>query len=96
MRLAIYRRLDERLQILGLSILELSILGGFYILLAEILSFWAYGIVIALVLSLIGFICLLYLHRHFESHYIQKWLRFAALPEGLSRQIHLLKGDFTK
>ncbi len=96
MKLPIYRRLDERLQILGLSILELAILGGLYIFLAEILSFWSYGIVIALVVCLAGFIGLLYLHRHFESHYIQKWIRFAALPEGLSHQVQLSKGNHTK
>ncbi len=85
MRLPIYRRLDERLQILGLSLLELSILGGVYVLLAEVLSFWAYGIFASLVLVLIAFIFLIWIRRRYESHFLQKWIRFAALPEGFTK-----------
>ena|SRR5665213_2770014 len=87
MRLTIYRRLDERLQILGLTLVELSILAGIYVCLAELLSFWTYGIVLALFLTSAVFILLAYLHRKHESHYVLKWLRFASLPDGLSRAI---------
>lgn len=85
MRLPIYRRLDERLQILGLNLLELSILGGLYVLLAEIFSFWAYGIFASLVFVLTAFCFLIWIHRRYESHFLQKWIRFAALPEGFKK-----------
>ncbi len=87
MQLPIYRRLDERLKILGLSLIELSIVGAMYVVLTEILSFWTYGTIISLALSTSAVVLLLYLHRKHESHFISKWLRFASLPEGLGRQI---------
>jgi len=85
MRLPIYRRLDERLQILGLTLMELAVLGGVYVLLMELLSFWTYGVLISLALTFVGFVALVILHRRCESHFLQKWLRFAVLPEALPR-----------
>jgi hypothetical protein len=93
MRLPIYRRLDERLQILGLTLPELSILGGVYVLLAELLSIFSYGIFVALILTNAAFVFLLYLHRRHESHYIQKWIRFANLPDGLSKSIFIKRQE---
>lgn len=87
MRLPIYRKLDERLQILGLNLLELGCLGGLYVLLAEALSFWSYGFLFSLLVSAIGFVFLTILHQKFESHFLQKWLRFAKLPEALPKMI---------
>jgi len=87
MQLPIYRRLDERLKILGLSLIELSIVAGIYVLLTQVLSFWTYGTIFALSLSTLLVGGLLYLHSKHESHIISKWLRFASLPEGCSKQL---------
>lgn len=86
MQLPIYRRLDERLKILGLSLLELSIIGGLYVVLTQVLAFWTYGTIFALSLSSLLVFALLYLHRKHESHIIAKWMRFASLPEGLAKR----------
>jgi hypothetical protein len=87
MQLPIYRRLDERLKILGLSLIELSLVGGLYVLLTQVLSFWSYGTIAALSLSTLIVVALLYLHRKHESHFISKWMRFASLPEGCAKQV---------
>ncbi len=85
MRLPIYRRLDERLKIFGLSLMELSVVGGTYVVLAEALSFVRFGMLFALVVALVMFGILLYFHRKYESHFLQKWIRYVQLPEGLTR-----------
>ncbi len=96
MQLPIYRRLDERLKILGLSLVELSIVGALYVALTEVLSFWTYGTIVSLILSALVVVVLLYLHRKHESHFISKWLRFGTLPEGLPKAVIKTKARMRK
>ncbi len=92
MRLPIYRKLDERLRILGLSITELGALGVLYVLLAELLSFWRYGFLCALLVTCTAFLGVTLLHKHFESNFLRKFIRFAELPEGLPARIRSSHG----
>lgn len=85
MRLPIYRRLDEGLRILGLSLKELVLLGVIFIGFGHLLSFWKWGRVLALVLSVLAFFVIRILDQKFESHFLSKFLRFASLPKGLGK-----------
>ena len=87
MRLPIYRHLNQRLEIFGLSPIELVILCVSFILLTEFLPRFPFVNFIVL-MSCIGIAFFLrYLHRRFESRYIEKTVRFMTLPDRLERQL---------
>src|SRR4051812_32757073 len=87
MRLPIYRHLDQRISILGLSPVELGLACSLFVVLNEILTHIAYGglFTFAFCFGLIA--SFRYLHRRFDSHYLEKLIRFVSLPDGLGRKI---------
>lgn len=87
MRLPIYRRLDEGLKIFGLSLKEVAMLGVIFIGVGYLLSFWKWGRLLSLVLSIAAFIAIRIVNRRFEAHFIDKFFRFASLPKGLGRSV---------
>lgn len=87
MRLPIYRKLDERFRLLGLSMMELACLGGLFVLMTQVLSSFDYGLLTALLVCFSVYAGLIYLHKRFESHFALKWIRFATIPEGLRKKM---------
>jgi len=86
-RLPIYRHLNHRIEILGLSLLELGILCVVFLFLSSLLHQVKFGSAITLfVCALLAFFMRL-LHRRFEAHYLEKFIRFVSLPDGLHRRL---------
>ena len=85
MRLPIYRRLDEGLKILGLSLKEIAILGIVFVGLGQLLSFWKWGRLIALISSVALFFVIRFVNSRLESHYIEKTIRYLMHPSSLGK-----------
>ena len=92
MRLPIYRRLDEKLKIFGLSLRELALLGFVFVGFGQLLSFWKWGRPLALLLTLIAFFVIVVLNRRMEAFYVEKLLRSLMLPKGLGKHLFSLRG----
>lgn len=93
MRLPIYRRLDEGLKIFGLTLKELVFLGVIFVGVGQLLSFWRWGRVVGLGLTLLGVVGIRILNAKVESFYLQKTLRFLNLPSKLQREIFSFKKE---
>ena len=87
MRIPIFRNLDNRLEVFGLSPLEIGVICGFFVLVSEVFSFIPMARLIALVGSLGVGLGLRLMHQRCESHFLEKVLRFIALPDGLKRKV---------
>jgi len=81
---SIPRKLDERLEVFGLSLFELALVGGVFLLSTKLLFFWKWARIFSLVLSGFCFLFFRWLQTR-ESNLAEKWLRFANLPEALVR-----------
>lgn len=89
MRLPIYRRLDEGLRIFGLSLRELALLGLIFVGVGELLSFWRWGRLAALLFTIGALITIRIINRRMESFFLEKFFRFAGLPKSLGRAVFL-------
>jgi hypothetical protein len=87
MKLPIYRHLSQRLEIFGLSPLELGILCLVFVVLNDLVPHFPFAHFFVLSACLGMALLLRHLHRKFESNYIEKFLRYAALPDQLDRKL---------
>jgi len=86
-RLPIYRRLDEGLKILGLSLKEIAFIGVVFVGVGQGLSFWKWGRLAALILSVILFFAIRFMNARLESYFLEKVFRFLSLPKNLGRSV---------
>ena len=89
MRLPIYRRLDEGLKILGLSLKEIAFLGVAFVGLGQLLSFWKWGRLSALIISVTLYFVIRFVNSRLESFYLEKTIRYLMHPDSLGKCIFI-------
>ena len=89
-RLPIYRSLNQKLEVLGFSLLEIGFLTGIFIVVSQVLSFTDLHSLIAGILVVLLGAFIRHLNRRFERHFIFRLFRFIALPPKLHRSTVIL------
>lgn len=87
MRLPIYRRLDEGFRLLGLSLKELMLVGGVFVLLGELLKGFSSGRLISLLAAGLLFLLLQLANRRLEPFFLEKFIRYIFLPRVFRRKL---------
>lgn len=87
MRLPIYRRLDEGFRLLGLSLKELMLVGGVFVILGELLKGFSSGRLMALVAAGLLFFLLQIANRRLEPFFLEKFIRYLFLPRKFQRKL---------
>lgn len=91
LRLPIYRSLNKRVEIFGLSLFEITTLVCVFVFLTELLRFVPYRSLITLVLVLLAAGVMRQLNRKYERNFLLRLIRFASLPERLDRRFEMKK-----
>jgi hypothetical protein len=86
-RLPIYRHLNHRIEVFGLSLLELGLVCLLFLLASSLLHQVRFGSAITLAICFAAGALLRFFHRRFEAHYLEKFVRFVGLPDGLHRRL---------
>jgi len=86
-KLPVYRFINHRVEILGLSLYELIGLSISLVVLVRLLAFLRHGALISLATVLVVALTLRILNASHQRHFLRRLIRFIQLPDCLFRRI---------